>query len=107
MRYQIVLSPKAEQQLEDNTAWWAENRSPEQAERWFAGFVRSIKSLSQSPDRCPQAAENPEFPFDVRELHYGLGKRSTHRALFTIRRRMVYVLLVRHVAQSDVSLEDL
>ena len=28
MKYPVVLSPKAEQPLEDNTTWWAKNRSP-------------------------------------------------------------------------------
>jgi plasmid stabilization system protein ParE len=103
----IILSPKAEQQLEDAIAWWSKNRSSLQAERWYAGFVRSFKSLAQSPDRYQHAAENAEFPFEVRELRYGLGKRPTHRALFTIRPDMVYVLLIRHLAQRDVSLDDL
>ncbi len=63
MKLPIVLSPKAEQQLEDIARWWAENRSPEQAERWFAGFIRSLKKLDNSAERCPIAAENVAFPF--------------------------------------------
>jgi plasmid stabilization system protein ParE len=107
MKYPVILHPRADQQLENIVAWWAENRSSEQAERWYVGFVQSLKSLAQTPDRHELAAEDAEFPFEVRELRYGLGKRPTHRALFTVRPDMVYVLLVRHLAQRDVSLDDL
>jgi len=106
MKYPVILRLQAGQQLENNAQWWAENRSREQAERWYAGFVRSLKSLAESPGRYPLAAENAEFLFEVRELRYGLGKRPTHRALFTIRPDMVYVLLIRHLAQRDVSPGD-
>jgi len=107
MKLPIILSERAEKQLENSARWWAENRSFEQAERWHAGFVRSLKSLTKLPDRCPLAAENVEFSFEVRELRYGLGNRPTHRALFTIRPDRVYVLLIRHLAQRDVSPDDL
>lgn len=107
MKSPIVLSPKAEQQLEDIAAWWAKNRSADQAERWLTGFVQSLKSLAQSADRSSLAAENAEFPFEVREMLYGLGRSPTHRALYTIRPDMVYVLLIRHLAQRNVSPDDL
>ncbi len=107
MSLPVILSPKAERQLESIAQWWAENRSPEQAERWYAGLVRTLKSLSQRPNRCPLAAENVDFQFEIRELCYGLGKRPTHRALFTIQPERVYVLLIRHLAQRAISVDDL
>jgi hypothetical protein len=64
-------------------------------------------SLEENPQSRHLAAENKVFPFEVRELHYGLGSRPTHRALFTIRPDKVYIFLVRRVAQAPASLDDL
>ena len=47
------------------------------------------------------------FPFEVRQMTYGLGSRPTHRALFVIRPDMVYVIAIRHLAQRAVSPDDL
>jgi len=107
MNLPVVIRPKAEQQLENMARWWAEHHSHEQAERWYAGFMGALRLLSQNADRYPLASEDRKFPFEVRELLYGLGRKPTHRALFTIRPDMVYVILIRHHAQSDVSLEDI
>jgi hypothetical protein len=52
--------------------------------------------LSKSgPFRCPVAAENHNFPDEIRELFYGnAGKRKhKHRISFTIRDDTVHVLL--------------
>ena len=106
MKLPVVLSFKAEQQLEAMTRWWAENRSLEQAERWYNGMIDTLFGLEDSAERCPSAPENGEFPFHVREVYFGLGRQPTHRALFTIRPDMVYVLLIRHLAQRDVDLDD-
>ena len=46
--------------------------------------------------------------FPVRELLYGLGKRNSHRILYTIRSdTVVYLLAIRHVSQNDLTFEDL
>jgi len=107
MIHPVVIRPKAERQLESMARWWAENRSHEQAERWYTGFMKAIRLLSQNASRYPLATEDCEFPFEVRELLYGLGKKPTHRALFTIRPDMVYVFLIRHHAQGDILLDDI
>lgn len=106
MKSRIVVRPRAEEQLESAARWWAEHRSEDQAEAWYTGFVKAIKSLHHDAQRCPLAIENEAFPFEVRELRYGLGRRPTHRALFTIRPDMVYVFLIRHLAQRSITIED-
>lgn len=60
--------------------------------------------------RCPLAAEYQLFAYEIREIHFGLGNRPTHRAVFTIAGDLVLVLAVRHAARdeldpSDVSLD--
>ncbi len=48
-----------------------------------------------------------DMPYPVRQLLYGLGKKLTHRAVFEIRGDTVYVVAVRHLAQDDLSSEEL
>lgn len=107
MTYRVVVTRRAERDMQDAAAWWATNRSPEQANRWLSSLERHLQSLSQTPTRCAAAAENERFPFELRELHYGAGRRSTHRILFTIADELVLVLAIRHAAQDRLRPEDL
>jgi len=102
----VILHDRAKAFLRNNARWWAEHHSAEEAERWFEGFVTAIASLSETHESHAKAPEDPEFPFTVRELHYGTGSRPTHRALFTVRPDMVYVFLIRHLAQRRVTIDD-
>jgi plasmid stabilization system protein ParE len=107
MSYQVSLTEQAHRDLLESCAWWAENRSAEQAERWYDGFAKAIRSLATKPENRPLAPENEAFPYELRQLHYGLGKRPTHRAVFTIRPDTVLVLRVRHLAQKPLSPDNL
>lgn len=40
-------------------------------------------------------------------MNYGLGPRPTHRVLYEIRGDEVLVLTVRHLAQREITSEDL
>lgn len=99
MTYAVVVTEQAAREMEESAAWWARERSVEQAERWYAGIRAAISTLAERPERWPQAAEDGDFPYPVRELHYGVGSHPTHRAVFTIVRETVVVLTVRHGAQ--------
>ena len=107
MTFQVLLSRSASMALDKGLVWWAENRSPEQAVRWHAGFLAALDKLSHDPERFPLAPENGLVDFEVRELHYGRGSHSTHRALFTIRDGVVRVLHIRHAAQAGLHRDDL
>lgn len=107
MSYPVIIDPRAFQQLEEAYRWWADKRSAEQAARWYNGFSNRIFDLADNPEQFPLAAEDYAFPYEVRELHYGVGGKSTHRALFTIRPDAVYVFCIRHVAQRPMTPEDL
>lgn len=88
-------------------AWWASQRSLEQADRWFRGILAAIDEIPENPLRYAKHSESDRFPFEVRETLFGVGRRPTHRVLFTIRPDCVYVLSILHVAQDAIGLEDL
>jgi plasmid stabilization system protein ParE len=102
----VLILPRAEEQLLASALWWSEHHSADQASRWLDGFESAIAGLSVDPERLQLAPENPLFPFEVRQLLYGLRARKTHRAVFEIRGEEVIVFAVRHLHQRDISPED-
>lgn len=107
MMYTVVTTERAAREIEAATAWWAKERSVEQAQRWFQGIRAAIAGLSTSPERCPIVAEQNVLPYEVRELHYGIASRPTHRVVFTILRQTVVVLTIRHTSRGDLRPEAL
>ncbi len=103
----VVLHPRVHRVVDEAYAWWAKHRSAEQASRWLRGIEATIFGLSRAPERYPLAIENDRFPIEIRQATFGLGRRPTHRVLFTIRPECVYVLTVLHVAQDAIGLDDL
>jgi plasmid stabilization system protein ParE len=101
MSYTVVVTEPAEEELLAAYQWWATHRSAEQAGRWYNGILDAIGTLAENPERCPIAREDGKFPVELRELHFGLGTRPSHRAIFTIRPDVVLVYTIRHVAQDD------
>ena len=97
----VVIEPQAKADLRHAVRWWAENRSEEQALRWYDETRVAIEGLGDNPHRCVLAHENPKSTDELRELHFGLGSRPTHRIIFVIDPDAVRVLAVRHAAQDD------
>jgi len=107
MSIRLVLNDRAVDQLENAYQWWSQNRSASQAGRWYNGILSALDSLRINPERCSIAVESAQFSCEVRQLLFGLGKRPTHRVLFTIRPDMVYVFSIRHVSQDFVDPDEL
>ncbi len=107
MSLPIIIEPEAKASLHHAVDWWSENRSREQAFRWYEGIYDVIQTLSNDPQRHPLARENHKSDDELRELHFGLGTRPTHRIIFVIDPDAVRVLAIRHVAQDDATPEDL
>jgi len=107
MSYHVVISTQAAAELQAAAQWWAENREPEQAARWFVGFDAKIRGLANTSHSLPIADENDEFPYEIRQLNFGLSSRPTHRAIFTIvDPDIVLVLTIRHAAQDRITPDD-
>jgi hypothetical protein len=100
------MLPRAKRQLLAQAQWWSDNRSAEQAFRWLEGFEIALASLAVNPQRWSIARESEAFDVVIRELHFGLRKKATHRAVFEIRDDEVLVYCVRHLAQRDLTPED-
>ena len=108
MTYHVVISTQATAELRTAAEWWAENREPGQAARWFVGFDAKIRELANAPHSLAVADENDEFPYEIRQLNFGLSSRPTHRAIFTIvEPDVVLVLTIRHTAQDRIAPGDL
>ena len=107
MSLPVLVMPEAERNLLETAEWWARNRSLAQAERWYDGFVIALERLGDHADEYSLARENHRFPYELRELHFGIGSHATHRALFVIRSDVVVVVAIRHAAQRDVTPDDL
>lgn len=103
--FDVVLSDAAKADLRKNTRWWAENRSREQAERWYVEIIEKIYSLEFMPTRCPPAPEAATLNLDIRNLLFGLS-RLTHRVLFEIDGQTVNVFRVLHMSQTTIETAD-
>ena len=107
MKYEVLVTTRAMRELKDNARWWGEHRSGGEAKRWYDGFLKALLSLEKNPARYPLAREHAKFPYEVRQFTYGLGRRSSHRAIFTIRDEHVLILAIRHAAREDIQPEEL
>jgi plasmid stabilization system protein ParE len=107
MTYRVIVADRVAQELEATARWWGDHHSPEQAERWYSGFIVAIDSLQFEPERYPHAREEVRFAVELRQLNYGLGKHPTHRAVFTIQGSDVTFLAMRHLAQRELTQDDL
>ena len=103
----VILTGPAKRDILAAYDWWKENRSAEQADRWYVGIHAAIKSLRDVPHRCPLAAESDLLAQGIRQHLFGLGRRATHRIVFAIDDNTVVVLRVRHTSQDALSWDDL
>ena len=102
----IVVTDAAKADIHAAYLWWREHRSLEQAERWYRGIYRSVQALRTSATRCPKAPESDLLQTGLRQLAFGLGRRQTHRIVFTVVKSDLIVLRVRHAAQDALTDDD-
>ena len=108
MKHKVFVSDDIEAELDSACQWYRQQaQSADVANQWLSGIQDAIESLSSNPHRCSIAHEDGHFPYELRELLYGSGRRKTHRVLFRIVGDRVEVMAIRHVAQRDLSPDDL
>lgn len=107
MTYNVILTDRAEEDIQQAFDWWSENRSREQAARWYEGIYPAIESLGKSPRRFGYAIERELAPTLLRQMPYGIGRNPTHRILYTVDGENVVIIRVRHVAQTTLQPDGL
>src|SRR6266478_4607417 len=107
MSRRVVITQQAEPEMQSAFDWWAAHRSKLQADRWYAGLAKAIGDLSENAESHSLSRERDRFACEIRDLLFGLGRRPTHRVVFTIRGAEVVVLTVRHAAQPELSPDDI
>ncbi len=106
MNYHVIVSQRAIADIERNAKWWAENHSPAQALSWYEAVLNAIYSLDDNPERHGVSVENDEFPFEIRDLLCGLGRRPSYRAVFTIQGNQVHVFTVKRASEDLIQPDD-
>lgn len=102
MRYEVVVQPVAEAELEEAYRYiWKD--SPERAARWRRQVLAKAESLNRWPARCPLAPESDAFAFEIRHIVVG-----RYRLLFTVleAQRQVHIVHIRHGARLHLGEEE-
>src|SRR3954451_23240868 len=99
----VIVTGPAKRDIQAAHDWWKENRSAEQASRWYLGVHEAMKSLRLNPERCSLALEADLLAQGIRQLLFGLGLKPPHRIVFAIEGRVVVVLRDRHAPQDALS----
>ena len=106
MKFRVPILPQARGDVDRNADWWADHHSVEQALRWSDAIYGQLETLRDFPDSHSLAAENDQFPYEIREKLVGLGSRPGYRAVFTIKDDEVFVLTVRAAEQDRLRTDD-
>jgi len=107
MTYRVTIHPDALEDIRRNAQWWADHHSTEQALRWYENALTSLYGLKHLPESNGFSRENDDFPYEIRDLLFGLGSRPSYRAIFTMQGDVVHVLTVQRGAQDSVRSEDI
>ncbi len=99
MKYQVIIEPPAQTDMEAAYCWIAAD-SPTHAAQWYNRLLEAIDTLEHLPERCGLAPESEAFEEEIRQLLYG-----KYRVLFTMTRDAVHVLHVRHGARQALAPE--
>lgn len=103
----VLIMPIAEVDIDEPYQWWRDNRSVEQANRWYCEIFQAMLGLSTSAPKRPQSPEAAKLGVDLRELYFGIGTHPTHRVVFIIEERTAKILRVRHLSRGRIEATDL
>jgi plasmid stabilization system protein ParE len=97
--FEVVITSAAQSDIRSNVVWWSENRSKNDAERWYVAAMEKIYSLEHFPFRCPIAKESEKFGIEIRHLLFGISTKHTHRVLYEVDASTVRVFRVLSTSQ--------
>lgn len=107
MNRNVVITARAARDIDEITDWWKRERSAIQAERWYRGVYSEISKLGEQPERYPISHVIDDLPYEIREMHFSVKSRPTHRVFFLVLPSNVIVLAIRHTSQNDPTSGDL
>lgn len=106
MRYRVLLTDKAEADVDAVLRWFHEQRATVAGQRWLSRLMTKLDTLETRPERFTVAAESEDIGIEIRELLFG-KRQGIYRILFRIDKRNVYILRVWRGARDRVSPGDL
>lgn len=105
MAYRVVVTDKAEADIESILKWFDQQSATQAGARWYAQFVAKLETLENHPERCPIAVESVDIGQEIRELL--LGRRGyKYRVFFKMSGRSVVVLRVWHGSRDSITGKD-
>jgi plasmid stabilization system protein ParE len=105
MKYDVVVQPRAERDIQLAAHWMlGQSGSSATAIRWARNLRTKIATLKLNPQRCPIDPDSEVYGQEVRVLLHG-KRQGVYRILFMIRCDTVHVLTVRHSAQRSLAEE--
>ncbi len=106
MNYRVLLSARAEQDVDETLAWISHKGSVSGAGRWLDRLLAAIDTLERDPMRFGLASEAADVGIELRQLP--LGRRpNIYRVFFVLDQRTVTILHIRHAARDTLRPEDL
>jgi plasmid stabilization system protein ParE len=105
MPFALELTRKAVREI-DAIFEWLSTHSPHTGHKWYNRIYANIESLKINPERHGLAPESAWCSGEVRQLIIGKGP-NCYRILFEIGKETVYILRIRHRAQSLLEPGDL
>lgn len=105
--YRVNITNPAKEDVDQNHAWWGDNRSQEEADRWYVGVIAAMHELGKTADRHTFATEKSLHEQGVKQCSFGLSRRPSHRILYGIEGDEVVVYRVRAFKQDAVGPENL
>ena len=106
MAYRVVVTDKAEADVESVLKWFHNQQATEAGSRWYALLMARLDTLENHPERCALAAESEDVGQEIRELLLG-RHRYKYRILFTVSGKTVTILRVWHSSRDSITREAL
>ncbi len=71
MAFRVRVTPRARKDANSILEWLHSQYAGETGLKWFRRMEDAIASLSNLPERCRLAPENPFVAFEMRQMLYG------------------------------------
>lgn len=106
MVWQVVLTDRAESDVDSVLSWFRDQHADAASHAWFAQLSAKLRSLEVHPERCAVIPESDHVGADIRELLFG-GRQIKYRILYVINEPVVTVLRIWHSSRDAITGDDL